>query len=122
VTLSGADLAALDGAGGAPAWVSRRARGWLEYWNGVVGIDGFYPFDAVAAAYALEPALFDCAETAAWVAKDRKLGGRLLGPVALLVGTARERPYRVLASATVVYCPRFSPNLHARLMARLIGR
>jgi purine nucleosidase len=122
VILSAGDLALLDAAGGAPAWVASRARGWLAFWADVVGLDGFYPFDALAAAYALEPALFDCAETAAWVATDRKLWGRLLSPEALLVGIERERAEKPRASAKAVYCPRISPRLHAWLMARLVGR
>jgi inosine-uridine nucleoside N-ribohydrolase len=119
VTLNADDLALLDAAGGLPAWVAGRARGWLDFWAAVVGRDGFYPFDALAAAYTLEPALFDCARTPAWVANDRKLGGRLLSPVALLVGTERERAEKPRASAEVVYCPRISPRMHAWLMARL---
>lgn len=122
VTLSARDLAALNAAGSAPAWVASRARGWLEFWADVVGLGGFYPFDALAAAYALEPALFDCAEVAAWVAKDRKLGGRLFGHEALLVGIERERAAKPRASGKVLYCPRFSPRMHAWLMTRLVGR
>jgi len=35
-----------------------------------VGLDGSYPLDLLAAAYAIEPGLFDCAAAAAWVAQD----------------------------------------------------
>ncbi len=122
VTLSADDLAVLNAAGGAPAWVASRARGWLDFWAAVVGLGGFYPFDTLAAAYALEPALFDCAEVAAWVAKDRKLWGRLFSPEALLVGIERERAEKPRASAKVLYCPRIAPHMHAWLMARLVRR
>lgn len=122
VSLGAGDLAALKAAGGAPAWVADRARGWRRFWADVVGLGGFYPFDALAAAYALEPALFDCAEVAAWVAKDQKLWGGMFSPEALLVGIERERAEKPRASAMVLYCPRISPHMHAWLMTRLVGR
>ena len=60
-------------------------------WAHVVGLDGFYPFDALAAAYAIEPKLFGCAAVAVWVAKDgRRWGGRS-SPERLLVGLESER-------------------------------
>jgi inosine-uridine nucleoside N-ribohydrolase len=122
VSITGNDLAALRAAGGAPAWVAERAGGWLEFWRDVVGLGGFYPFDAVAAAYALEPALFDCAAIAAWVARDRGLRARFFGSEALLVGVERERTKEPRASGTVIYCPRVAAGMHDWMMRRLAAR
>ena len=122
VTLTGANLDAMAASGGAAAWVAARARGWLGFWANVVGRDGFYPFDALAAAYVLEPALFDCATVPAWVSRDRRLWGGFFTPEALLVGLASERPDAPRASGAAIYCPRVSDTMHAWLMARLTGR
>ncbi len=122
VRLTAADLARLETAGGAAAWVARRARGWLSYWANVVGLDGFYPFDALAAAYAVEPTLLDCANVAVWVANDGKRWGGWLGPASLLVGLESSRVERPLAGGSAYYCPRMSPGMHGWLMARLIDR
>ena len=54
LSLTGPDLAAMEAAGGAAAWIAVRARGWLDYWARDVGRDGFFPFDLLAAAYVIE--------------------------------------------------------------------
>lgn len=119
VTLGAAELLRLSAAGGAAAWTAVRADGWLRFWRDEVGLDGFYPFDLLAAAYAVEPALFDCAAAAAWVARDRLLFGRLYSPISLLVGLEPERPREVRAEGEVVYCPGVDPRLAAWSMERL---
>lgn len=122
VMLRGADLDRLASASRAASWVAERARPWLGFWKRIVGRDGFYPFDALAAAYVLEPTLFDCASVSAWIARDRRLWGGWFGPEALLVGVQRERADDPRASGTLIYCPRTSPALHGWLMARLSAR
>ena len=122
VSLTGDDLAALKAAGGAPAWVAERAGGWLRFWRDVVGLGGFYPFDAMAAAYVLEPALFDCAAAAAWVAKERGFRARFFGSEAMLVGLDSERAKEPRASGTVIYCPRVATRVHNWMMSRLAAR
>lgn len=47
--------------GPAGRWVAERARSWLEYWTREIGRGGFYPFDLVAAVFAVKPARFSCA-------------------------------------------------------------
>jgi purine nucleosidase len=122
VTLTGADLDAIAASGGAAAWVAARARGWLGFWADIVGHRGFYPFDALAAAYVLEPTLFDCATVPAWVAKDRRLWGGFFSPEALLVGLESERPSAPRTNGSAIYCPRVAETMHDWLMARLAGR
>ncbi|MEX1155067.1 nucleoside hydrolase [Parvibaculum sp.] len=121
VRLAAADLAALEEAGGAAAWVAQRARGWLSYWANIVGLDGFYPFDALAAVYAIEPELFDCADAGVWIAKDARRGRGRFGPESLLAGLESERAEKPLASGSAYYCSRMSPVMHGWLMARFIG-
>lgn len=126
VHLGTTDLDELEEAGGAAAWVAQRARGWLSFWVNVVGLDGFYPFDALAAAYAIAPTLFDCADAGMWVARDARRGGSRFGSEALLVGPRPElesgRAEKPLASESAYYCPRMSPTMHDWLMVRLIDR
>jgi purine nucleosidase len=117
ITLTESDLARLEAKGGSSAWVARRARGWLDFWKKDVGKDGFYPFDLLAAGYVLGPRRFDCANTNAWVGRDRRLWGR----VGLLVGLETEKPDRVQAQGDVVYCPRPAPDLQPWLTSQLTG-
>lgn len=116
VSLTGDDLAALEASGGAAEWVASRARGWLGFWRDDIGRNGFYPFDLLAAAYVLAPGLFDCAEAEARVGEDRRLWDLWFhDPDALLVGPARGRP-----ESPVVYCVGTAPDLHDRMMRRLL--
>lgn len=110
VSLAAADLDRIARASPALAWVVERSRAWLDYWRDEVGRDGFYPFDLVAGAYPLAPALFSCAETAAWVGEDERLWGRL-GGTALMVGPN--------AAPSVVYCPELDPAIHEWLLTTL---
>lgn len=106
VTFTEADLAKIAATGRAGLWVAERSRGWLDFWREEIGREGFYPFDALAAAYAVRPDLFDCALAGARVAEDDRLWGR----EGLLVGPeARE--------ARAVYCPRVDARLHDWLIA-----
>jgi purine nucleosidase len=75
VTLKRADLDSLAADGRAPAWVASRARGWQQYWQDDIGLDGFYPFDLVAAAGLLEPRFFECAAVRAWISPPPALAG-----------------------------------------------
>jgi purine nucleosidase len=119
LTLTGADLARLEPRGDTAAWVASRARAWLDFWKEDVGKDGFYPFDLLAGAYVIEPRLFDCATSDAWVSKDPKLRNLFYDPQALLVGFGRTRPADGSATGRVIYCPQVSPDLHRWLMSRL---
>ncbi|MDZ4382301.1 MAG: nucleoside hydrolase [Parvibaculum sp.] len=126
VRLAAADLEELEEAGGAAAWIAQRARGWLSYWANIVGVDGFYPFDALAAAYAIAPTLFDCADADVWVARDARRGGTRFGSEALLAGPVlgleRAHAEKPLATGSAYYCLRMSPTMHDWLMARFIDR
>lgn len=59
------DLARMRVGPGAAAWLADRAGPWLDYWGRDIGLPGFYPFDALAALYVLDPQQFDCAN-ASW--------------------------------------------------------
>lgn len=60
VTFTEADLGRIAATGRAGRWVAERSRGWLGFWREEVGRDGFYPFDAVAAAYAVRSCTRGC--------------------------------------------------------------
>jgi purine nucleosidase len=122
LSLTGPDLAAMERGGGAAAWIAARARGWLDYWARDVGRDGFYPFDLLAAAYVIEPELFDCAEASTWIGRDDRLWNVWFhDPPALLVGRRDDTPADVQASAPAFYCPRIAPRLHGWLIKRLVS-
>ena len=68
-------------------WVAERSRAWLEFWRSEAGLDGFYPFDLMAAAYVRDPSRFECARVTVWVGDDALLPWFGGGP-ALLVDQA----------------------------------
>jgi hypothetical protein len=67
VLLTPADIGQLAAPGPAGAWIARGARGWMEFWRTKVGLEGFYPFDLVAARFVMEPSVFFCAAAGARV-------------------------------------------------------
>lgn len=120
VSLGAADLARLETARGAAEWVAARSREWLDFWQEDVGRDGFYPFDLLAAAYVLEPSLFDCAGAEAWIAPDERLWSLFNRSEALLVGTPAERPDSPSIARTLIYCPEVDLTTHGWLVRRLV--
>lgn len=118
VMLTAGDLAALERAGGTPAWVAARAAGWLDFWQDEVGRRGFYPFDLVAAAYVRDRDRFGCARVDAWVAEDDQFFWPF-GRLGLLVGMPGERPEAPRAAAPVVYCEQVAPGTGDRLVDAL---
>ncbi|MGH8587646.1 MAG: nucleoside hydrolase [Gammaproteobacteria bacterium] len=105
VRITADDLDRLNRLGPAFAWVASRARGWLDYWHVDIGQPGFSPFDWVAAAYVVEPDLFGCAVTNAWIADEWAFW--LYPRPSLLVGPAT--PVNVTVKAEVIYCPTGQP-------------
>lgn len=103
VSVTGRDLDRIALAGPAGRWVAERSRAWLEFWRTDAGLDGFYPFDLMAAAYARDPTPFACARVTAWVGDDAQLPWFGGGP-ALLVAQLAGRPAPATARAQVLYC------------------
>ena len=106
VMLGSAELGRMDAAGNPAAWVATRARGWLDFWQEDIGREGFYPFDLLAAAYVVEPRLFDCAKAHAWVSQDSRLRNWFYDPNALLVGFERATPAEAIADGRWSIAPR----------------
>lgn len=111
--LSGADLDSFAAAGGAAAWVASRSHEWLEYWRQDVGLDGFYPFDLVAAAFLLRPEMFRCAAVRWWIRpRPRPLTWLGVGDP-LFVGLEEEKKSReVRSTGPAIYCPELRDGLH----------
>jgi purine nucleosidase len=113
------DLARLGSGSHAAAWLAERAGPWLDYWEKDVGLPGFYPFDALAALYVLQPQQFNCAKTFAWIAEDDRLPllwRVALGSTGLLVGSEAERPQITRAAGSVTYCGGVGDGLKDLLM------
>jgi inosine-uridine nucleoside N-ribohydrolase len=96
------ELEQLRAQGGAAAWVAQQSTAWLRFWQAQVGVDGFMPFDLVAAAHLIVPARFDCPAVQAWIGRDPLLGVLDRAP-ALLVAQAPP-PADALAQAPARYC------------------
>ena len=103
VSLTGADLDRIALTGPAGRWVAERSRAWLEFWRSEAGLDGFYPFDLMAAAYVRDPTGFDCARVTAWVGEDALMPWFSGGP-ALLVAQLTGLPPTTTATAQALYC------------------
>lgn len=103
VLMTGSDLDRIARLGHAGAWIAERSRAWLEFWRSDAGLDGFYPFDLMAAAYVRNPAQFACARVTAWVGEDALLPWFGGGP-ALLVAQQAGLPPSTTATAQVLYC------------------
>jgi purine nucleosidase len=114
VEIGAADLDRLDAAGGAPAWVAQRARGWLAYWREDIGRDGFSPFDLLAAAYVVEPRHFGCARVDIRVREDPTLFIPFWRPTALLVTQDK--------AGSGLYCAHVTEATKPWLMSRLSNR
>ena len=113
------DLARMKGGPRAAAWLAERAGPWLEHWEEDIGLPGFYPFDALAALYLLDPQQLSCAKAFAWVAEDDRLPGLwrvALGSTGPLVGLESDRPQIVHASGSVTYCGGVGDGLKDVLM------
>jgi inosine-uridine nucleoside N-ribohydrolase len=121
VEISAADLDRLAAAGGAAAWVAKRSREWLAYWQRDIGRQGFSPFDLLAAAYVVEPRQFGCAEVQAWVGEDSTLFVLFRRPSALLVAQGTAHPEKPLARGSARYCADVSAGIKPWLVERLAG-
>lgn len=112
--ITAADLDTLALYSPAHRWVARSARGWLSFWNDVVGYPGFTPFDWVAAAYLVEPTLFDCAPVIARMTREWTFW---VAPRASLVVEPTPTP-NARPPSPLLYCPRANASLHAVLTER----
>ena len=119
VLITAADLDRIAASGEIGAWMAGRTRGWLDYWKDDVGINGFYPFDVMAAAYAIDPGALACARVKAWIRQPWPLGGFLGLPDALEVGLESEVPEHVAPAAEVTYCPETRAGAHDWMIGRL---
>jgi purine nucleosidase len=124
VELKAPDLERLGARGAAGAWVAERTTGWLEYWRADVGREGFYPFDLMAAAFAMRPELFRCASVPVRIGEDLRFRGPFRRAPALLAGSdalTGSTPENTLAIGAAVYCPTVAMSLPRWLPARLAG-
>lgn len=124
VQLDSADLTLLGNESDAGAWIASRAQGWLNFWREAIGRDGFYPFDLLAAVYALRPELLSCARVTMKVAKDERLWGGFYAPEALLVATQGERHKSSGVQASALFCADIDSRLKRWAVRRMadIGR
>jgi len=119
VMMTRRDLVRMKNAHGAAAWLAGKVGPWLDYWEADIGLSGFYPFDALAALYVLQPQHFSCAKVSAWIAADDRLPlpWRIaLGSTGLLVGVESDRPQITRASGSVTYCGGVGDGLKDVLM------
>jgi inosine-uridine nucleoside N-ribohydrolase len=102
VMLGGDDLERIAARDAAGAWVAARCQEWLALWRERVGLDGFYPFDLVAAMYLLAPHRYGCARVNAWVGPDPQRTIFERAPVLLVSQGAA--PAERLAASSARYC------------------
>lgn len=103
VLLGADDLDRIARGGALGAWVVERSRPWFAQWRVSIGLDGFYPFDLVAALYLVAPERFACARVSAWVGRDRKRS-IFEWSDALLVAQHEPPDEDAVAKTAVIYC------------------
>jgi inosine-uridine nucleoside N-ribohydrolase len=116
IAITAPDLDAMRRAGAAARWVAERSRGWLASWHEDIGQQGFFPFDLVAAAYLLHPALFRCAVVSLAIEPHSWLWRWRLGAAGLFVEQDLEAD---AARSRIVYCPSPGAGSHAAVLADL---
>jgi inosine-uridine nucleoside N-ribohydrolase len=99
------------------------ARQWLGLWQRTFGVDGFNPFDTLAVARIVSPALVTCDRLPARieerpddVTEPRMQGARAATKAYLLVGP------ELAPAAPVEYCRTAAPAYKADLLRRLLRR
>lgn len=120
VLLDRSSLKRMETVGGPAAWVARRAHPWLTYWREDINIAGFYPFDAVAAAYVVQPSLVRCAQVPIALEDDTWLFG-WLGYRGLFVESPHETGSKPFLAGSASYCPEVSTGMGSWLVDQLTG-
>jgi inosine-uridine nucleoside N-ribohydrolase len=69
-TITASDLDAYARRDEAWKWLANQSRGWQRYWSLISGEEGFWPFDAVAVAYLIEPRNFRCVDVPAQIRRE----------------------------------------------------
>lgn len=108
VLVTRSDLDRMSAVGEAGASVARAAAGWLGFWRDTIGLDGFYPFDLLAAHAVIEPDAFLCARADARLEPGWAPSWLwMIGGPGLDVTPAGSRP----DARRVLYCPRLARPL-----------
>jgi len=118
VTLTSEDVRALAQRGGIAGELALLSGDWLTFWQEMAGIDGFYPFDLVAAAYVSNPEALICRRTGVRIGTDRRAYGPLPGPQAIMVGGLAGTRGGVLGE--VLYCDQVVEGLSDELVRALL--
>ncbi len=114
-------LDGMETRGGGAAWVARRSRGWLAYWRDEINRPGFYPFDAMAAAFVLQPALLRCADVTIAIERDAGLLG-WLGRRGVVVTAPDDAGAPDVGGVAGAYCPDVAAGAEAWLKNELTRR
>jgi inosine-uridine nucleoside N-ribohydrolase len=114
-------LDGMEARGGAAAWVARRSRGWLAYWRDEINRPGFYPFDAMAAAFVLQPTLLRCADVTVAIERDAGLLG-WVGRRGLVVASPVPVAPPDVRGSPAAYCADAAPGAASWLAGELTGR
>lgn len=109
------EIEGMAGNGQMRAFVADVASEWRRTWSQYVGIDGFYPFDALAALLVLDPDALECTEVRARVARDRSVFLGLAGPRRLIVAAHAD-------AHAATWCAGVTPQTQLRLSAMVVGR
>lgn len=123
VWLRSADLAALAEFSEAGRWVADNTKTWVERWRANLGVDGFNPFDTLAAGMVSHPELIETLEVVVWIEEgedDRDPTGVEMKPFLLVAPVLGEEPDRMRRTATYAYLP--EPGFRDLLLERLAGR
>lgn len=111
MTVTRNDLNRVATADAAARWLAERSRSWLDFWQDDLHRGGFYPFDLLAAGYAIFPDAFACS------VRHARMGFSVfLEPF----GMGRDLEVAAdLAGPQVWYCMTIDAGLKSLLLERL---
>jgi inosine-uridine nucleoside N-ribohydrolase len=118
VWIRSADLEALAKRSQTGAWVAEHTATWVERWRDNLGVDGFNPFDTLAAGLISHPRWIESEEVGVWIEEgedDRQPGE--IKPYLYVAPVLGEEPDDELRTATYAYLP--DPQFKAMLLDRL---
>lgn len=122
VWLRRADLEALGELSEAGRWVQEQTATWLDRWQENLGVDGFNPFDTLAAGWVTHPQWMESSEVRVWIEEgvdDRDPEGEATKPYLYVAPLLGEEPDR--EARTAIYLSRPDPRFQELLLERLAG-
>lgn len=114
VTVLPSDLEQLKSNGNISHWLAEFSQQWMSFWKDDLNVDGFFPFDSMAVAYAINRKPFHCEKLPATIDRRRSL----------FVGSRDDLlvSHDIKNGRLVTYCHNIDLGFKAIMMSELTSR